>query len=92
MGYALFRDHGRLDAHFVESDILSTENSELSALEGKVNVLSISAVLHQWDWNRQLEAAKRLIVFTKPGSVIVGHHIGGVEGKQVLNTELKTYM
>jgi hypothetical protein len=88
VGYALFQDQDRFEAHFIEADILSSENQSLMKLRGNVDIISISAVLHQWGWNEQLEAAKKLVAFTKPGSLVVGHQIGNVEGKQVLNKSL----
>ena len=59
--------------------------TEVKALRGKTSIIHISAVLHQWDWNGQLEAAKKLVVFSKVGTLVVGHQIGNEEGKEVEN-------
>ena len=85
VGYALFRDKGRFAAHFIEADILSSDNPALQALRGRVDVISISAVLHQWAWKDQVEAAEKLVAFSKRGSLVIGYQIGNVEGKQIVN-------
>ncbi|KAI9743049.1 MAG: hypothetical protein M1818_003344 [Claussenomyces sp. TS43310] len=89
VGQALYRDEGRFDAHFIQADILSLENPALKALQGRIDVISISAVLHQWDWKNQLEAAKKLVAFAKPGALVVGYQIGNIEAQEVVNTTLK---
>lgn len=76
--YELFRDQDRFGVHFIESDILLLENPKRQPLIGQVDILSVSMVLHPWDWNDQLEAAKTLVTFTKPGPLILGHQIGNV--------------
>jgi SAM-dependent methyltransferase len=85
VGYELYRDRDRFNARFIEADILSTENPALQALSGRIDILSISAVLHQWNWNDQVEATKKIIAFTKPGAIVLGYQIGNVEAKEVVN-------
>jgi hypothetical protein len=66
------------------------DNPALQGLKGTADVVSISAVFHQWDWNNQVEAAKKVALFTKgPGSLVVGHQIGNVEAKDVFNKTLQ---
>ncbi|KAJ5807088.1 hypothetical protein N7474_010680 [Penicillium riverlandense] len=90
VGYALYRDRVRFDAHFIQADILSSEkNPALQALKGRVDIISISAVMHQWGWKDQLEAAKKLVAFTRSGALVVGYQIGNVEAKEVINPTLK---
>lgn len=85
IGYSLFRDEDRFGAHFIESDTLSTDNPSLTALRGRMNVISLSAVLHQWRWEKQLEAAKRIATFSSiGGALVLEHQIGNVEGKAVM--------
>ena len=48
-----------------------------------MDVISISAVLHQWDWQGQVDAAKKVAAFSKPGSLVVGYQIGNVEAQQL---------
>lgn len=85
LGFELYRDKGRFGAHFVEADFTSEDdNCELFALKGRVGIISISALLHQWSWNDQVTAAKKLVAFSKPGSLVVGYQIGNVQGKEVV--------
>jgi hypothetical protein len=81
VGYSLYRDADQFNAHFIEDDFLSSKNPVLQDLMGKVDIISISAVLHQWDLRDQIKAAKRLVTFTKPGALVVGYQIGNVEAK-----------
>jgi hypothetical protein len=41
-------------------------------LEGKIDVIQVTHVLHQWGWEGQIEAAKQVAKLSKPGSLIVG--------------------
>ena len=52
VGYDMYRDRDRFAAHFVEADLLHP-NAELRALLGSMDVVSITHVLHQWDWGDQ---------------------------------------
>jgi hypothetical protein len=79
VGFNMYRDEGRFKAHFIEADIMKPDaNPQLAALIGKMDVISISAVLHQWDWDSQLECVEQLVKFSKPGTVIIGHQMGNV--------------
>jgi hypothetical protein len=85
VGYELYHDKDRFVAHFIEADVLSSEEDPaLRALLGRVDIISISALLHQWPWDQQVEVAKKLVAFSKPGSLVVGYQIGNVEGKEVV--------
>ena len=80
----MYRDKGRFAAHFIETNILSSEDPALLALAGHVGIISISALLHQWSWEDQVKAGKKLVTFSKPGSLVVGYQIGNTEGKEVI--------
>jgi len=76
VGFEMFRDKDQFQAHFIEADFLSV-NPKLEPLaESKVDIISILQVLHQWDLGGQVNAAKALVTFTKPGSLVVGNQIG----------------
>ncbi|CAF9936426.1 hypothetical protein IMSHALPRED_010746 [Imshaugia aleurites] len=60
VGYEMYRDRDRFSAHFIEADILYP-TAELRALMGTVDVLSITHVLHQWDWAGQVKAVEQLV-------------------------------
>ena len=93
VGFELFRDREKFKGRFVEADLLSAETNEepeeLRALEGNAGIIHISQVLHQWDWDGQLAAIKKLIYFSKPGALVVGYQIGSAVGKEVQNPHAK---
>lgn len=80
VGFNLFRDKGRFDAHFIEADMLS-DKPEIKSLFGRADIISISAVLHQWDWDTQVRAVKRVVEFSKPDSIVIGYQVGSSKGK-----------
>jgi SAM-dependent methyltransferase len=81
LGYEFFRDADKFSAKFIETDILNP-NEELKSLEGKIDIISVTHVLHQWDWDGQVLAAMKLVSFSRPGTLIVGYQAGGVAGRQ----------
>lgn len=99
VGFALYRDQDKFKAHFTEADMLSINDNDdggeatpLQALRATADIVSISAVLHQWDWDNQVMAAKKVALFTKgPGALIVGYQIGNVEAKQIWNKGLQSH-
>ncbi|TGO32137.1 hypothetical protein BHYA_0347g00010 [Botrytis hyacinthi] len=83
VGYNLFRDRDQFSAQFIEADIVS-ESKALAPLRGQVDIIAVTQVIHQWDWDRQVTAAKQLIRFTKgPGFRIVGNQIGNSKPQEV---------
>ncbi|KAF7866980.1 uncharacterized protein EAF02_009766 [Botrytis sinoallii] len=83
VGYNLFRDRDQFSAQFVEAGIVS-ESKVLAPLRGQVDIIAVTQVIHQWDWEGQVKAAKQLIRFTKgPGSMIVGNQIGNPKAQEV---------
>ena len=91
VGYDMYRDQARLKAKFVEADLLIAYSiPALLELLGNVDVINISAVLHQWDEEGRKEAVKQVIKFSKVGTLIVGYHIGNVKAHliPVYGTEL----
>lgn len=83
VGYAFFRDREHFKGHFIEADFLSTTSAKLTALKGQVDVVVVSQLLHQWNWQGQVDAAKVLTTFTKPGSIIAGNQIGNSKAQEV---------
>jgi hypothetical protein len=49
-------------------------------LQGKIDVIDVTHVLHQWGWEGQIEAAKQVAKLSKPGSLIVGFQAGTAGG------------
>ncbi|KAL9114692.1 MAG: hypothetical protein Q9227_001370 [Pyrenula ochraceoflavens] len=86
VGFEMYKDRDWFKARFVEANILDKENDYVDRmLSGKMDIVSMSAVLHQWSWEKQVEAAERVVSFSRaPGTLVVGHQIGNVEaGKMV---------
>ena len=88
LGYKLFRDHETLKATFVIGD-LQDVSSDLSAFEGKMDMISIISFLHLFDWNEQITVAKRLVALSVPkkGSVIIGHNLGSTIGEEYVRLD-----
>ncbi|KAI0472211.1 hypothetical protein F4859DRAFT_522162 [Xylaria cf. heliscus] len=84
LSYEFFRDRGRFHGRFIEADFLSS-SPELLALKGQIDIVVVSQLLHQWDWENQAKALETLITFTKPapGSSIVGNQIGNTVAQSV---------
>ncbi|KAI9700479.1 MAG: hypothetical protein M1820_006778 [Bogoriella megaspora] len=89
LGFELFRDQesefGKA-AKFSKGDILDLDSLERGlGDDGKVDVVYVSQVLHQFDVERQVAAAKNLLAVTRgPGSLIVGAQIGYQTGRESL--------
>lgn len=88
-GFALYRDQDSFKARFIETDMLSENHPHLEALQGTADIVSISAVLHQWDWDNQIIGAKRIAALTRPGALVIGYQIGNIDGKVVMNKSLQ---
>lgn len=101
VGFALYRDEDKFKAHCIEADMFSInkdddagsgEATSLQALRGTAEIVSISAVLHQGDWDDQVKFAKKVAALTKgPDSLVVGHQIGNVEAKQIWDKALQLH-
>ncbi|ESZ99047.1 hypothetical protein SBOR_0581 [Sclerotinia borealis F-4128] len=93
VGFSLFNDRSHFGAHFIAASITTPPESQpspLLQLLGSFSILSISAVLHQWNYVDQLACAIKLVAYTNgPAALIVGHQIGNVENKEVLNKALQ---
>ena len=82
LGYKLFRDNETLKASFVTGN-LQDDSSDVSSVEGKMDIISIISFLHLFDWDGQIKAAKRLVALSAPkkGSVIMGRQLGSSVGE-----------
>lgn len=92
LGYSLFRDRETFDVKFMEADLLRVEDEmELGALKGKIDVIHVTHVLHQWDWDTQVRASKNLAALSspEPGSIIIGFQCGttDIEERTRINLE-----
>jgi SAM-dependent methyltransferase len=79
-GYAMFLDKPTLQTQFMEADIFDAD-SELKKLDGKIDIINAASFFHLFDWDQQVQAAKRVVQILKPvsGSLIVGRQGGKPE-------------
>lgn len=81
LGYDLFRDKERFHAWFIAADILDPESSSLRELQGRIDICLVNQVFHLFSREKQFTMAKHLISMSRPGSCIVGWHVGSNQGK-----------
>lgn len=87
VGFEMYRDQEKFHAHFIKTDILYP-NSELQELNGKMDIIWITHVLHQWTWEGQVLAAKSLVQLARVGSLVAGYQVGLEVGTHQPATEL----
>ena len=77
LGYDLFLDKGKLKANFINADVFDPE-SQLSQLNGKVDIVYTGSFFHLFDWDQQVIIAKQLVRTTKAkkGSLVLGRQVG----------------
>ncbi|KAF2014946.1 hypothetical protein BU24DRAFT_423865 [Aaosphaeria arxii CBS 175.79] len=77
IGYDLFRDGTTLKATFIAADIFDPE-SDLKTIDGSMDIVYASHFFHLFNWDEQVDAAKRMVALLKPkaGSLVVGRHTG----------------
>ncbi|KAI5917884.1 hypothetical protein F4810DRAFT_694364 [Camillea tinctor] len=84
LGYELWRDKDTLQAHLMQADALTLENS-LRDLQGTIDYVHLGMVLHVFDRPKQillLENCMRFLNTDKQGAMILGEAVGDVEGLQ----------
>ena len=87
LGQKLFRDEDRFQHRFIEGDLFDdTSENRLAETKGTWNIVSIVMFLHIWDWDRQVDACKRILKLLKPhkGSLIIGSQTGLIGAKKQL--------
>lgn len=77
LGYELFNDRSTLRSIFLAQDF-NEDTPELSRLARRIKIINSGYFMHLWDWQTQLNAAKRMIRLISPGrgSLITGVHFG----------------
>jgi hypothetical protein len=76
IGYDLFLDKSTLQATFTAADVFNPE--DLKDLDGTVDIIHTAAFFHLFNWEEQVQVAKRLIKLLKPepGVLVIGRHQG----------------
>lgn len=82
IGYDLFLDKASLKTKFIEADIFDA-NSALQQLDGRVDIVHAASFFHLFDWDHQVQAAKRTVQLLKPvsGSLVIGRQMGTVQAR-----------
>ncbi|KAB8070462.1 hypothetical protein BDV29DRAFT_160409 [Aspergillus leporis] len=78
LGYQLFHDdETRLKSQFLVQDFF-VDTHELDGIKQRIMVMNSGYFLHLWNWDKQLQAAKRMIQLMAPKTraVITGVHFG----------------
>jgi len=88
MGYRLFRDRDTLKSKFIAADIFDP-SSDLSALDGKIDILYAGSFLHLFGYADQVSICKRIVKLlkAKKDSLLLGRQVGNLEsGEKVHRT------
>ena len=75
LGFDLFRDKDKFSVKFIEANVLDP-NDELQMLCGKIDIISATHLLHNWDWATQVQACVIITSFSKVGTIVVGTQVG----------------
>lgn len=77
LGYELFNDRSTLKTRFLIQDFF-VDTPEMADLLGKIDIISTGYFLHSWDWDGQLQCAKRMIQLMSPdqGAMMTGIQFG----------------
>ena len=82
LGFDLFRDRETMKARFIQADVFDPE-SPLRDLRGKIDIIFACQLLHLFGWERQIEAAKKIVDMSRPGTCLLGYQIGRVQSAEV---------
>jgi len=77
LGYKLFRDEDTLKSKFLVGDVFNP-SSQLSELDGKIDIIYAASFLHLFNWQEQVEVSKRIVKLLKDkrDSVVFGRQVG----------------
>lgn len=94
-GYELFNDRESfsLKGRNVIGDILDSDEESNAAklLDGKMDIVWCAAILHQFSWDNQITACKRLLRYSNgPGSIILGCIAGSLTSSGLVDVSKLT--
>lgn len=81
LGFELFRDRDRLPNElFLYPANLFDNDSGLNRIRGKISIIHMNAVFHLFNYESQLEMAKRTVKLLRPGpgTLIIGQQMGSL--------------
>lgn len=76
LGFEMFKDKDRFTCRFVQADMMD-EKGSLQEFHHSVDIIHVSKVMHQWDWENQIKACHRLVQLSRQNTMIVGDQMGG---------------
>lgn len=82
LGYDLFGDRKTMKAQFLAADIFNPA-SNLKTLRNQMDIIVATNLFHLFSWDRQVEAACKMVSLSKPGTWLTGYHIGSELGREV---------
>lgn len=85
LGFDLFRDKDKMKAKFIQADIFDC-TSDLQQWNGQMDIMIACQFLHLFDWERQVMAMKRIVGFSRPGSILIGYQRAQVQAGELLRT------
>lgn len=90
MGYELFADRDTLSCEFITSDIFDDSSELFQRLGEKVDMINAASFFHLFDWDTQVKLAKQVmkLMKPKPGSIVVGRHVGDYNAGELEAKEL----
>jgi hypothetical protein len=77
LGFELFKDQEKFHAKYLLGDILEPD-AKLKELEGNMDFISATHLLHNWDWATQVRACCNLSKLSRLGTMIIGYQVGTV--------------
>jgi SAM-dependent methyltransferase len=85
LGYELFRDRETLTAKFFTADILAEDDTVLSEIKGKTDIVYVGSFLHLFDYDGQVRAAKAIVSLLRPGPgvIVLGGQVGSIKPRVV---------
>ncbi|ORY08597.1 hypothetical protein BCR34DRAFT_603456 [Clohesyomyces aquaticus] len=83
LGSEMFNDKERFNCRFVQADMMDAQGP-LQEFNHSVDIVHVSKVLHQWDWESQAKACGRLVQLSRHNTMIVGDQMGGVTAHELL--------
>ncbi|PWY73029.1 hypothetical protein BO70DRAFT_364781 [Aspergillus heteromorphus CBS 117.55] len=83
IGYEMFQDKDRFKCRFYQADLMDP-NGALQKFQHSIDIIHISKVLHQWSFDRQVEACEHLVGLSREGTMIVGDQMGGETAHELI--------